>query len=284
MEGHGASSVLVYLLLLPFYFVTVFGTLFPWSLNLPWLIARLRRERDHLDCYLLIGIGAIFVVFTLVATKLPHYTLPAFPLLALLLARKILLLPFERPFAVTAAGLCFLIPIVASLIGWVIGSLIAWILAGIFVVVFVAVFVVVFLPRVLSIRFAGALAIFATIVFLTLSLFIAPYFARLFPSCELFRQSKDFLKPEMEFGAVDYVEPSLVWYFRSRTNGFLTPLRKNNVATFMAEPGPRFVVLPTSLAASAVTNSPDQLKIFSTRGFNIAKGQKVDLTLVLKPE
>ena len=88
----------------------------------------------------------------------------------------------------------------------------------------------------------------------------------------------------MQFGALDYVEPSLVWYFRSRTNAYLTPLRKNNVDLFMAEPGGRFVIIPTSLAAKAVTNSPDRLKIMSTRGFNIAKGQKVDLTLVLKPE
>ena len=40
-----------------------------------------------IDTYLLWGIAIIFVIFTLVSTKLPHYTLPAFPLLALLLAR-----------------------------------------------------------------------------------------------------------------------------------------------------------------------------------------------------
>ena len=40
-----------------------------------------------IDTYLLSGIAVIFVIFTLVSTKLPHYTLPAFPLLALLLAR-----------------------------------------------------------------------------------------------------------------------------------------------------------------------------------------------------
>src|SRR4030095_7083532 len=40
-----------------------------------------------IDTYLLWGIAIIFVIFTLVSTKLPHYTLPAFPLLSLLLAR-----------------------------------------------------------------------------------------------------------------------------------------------------------------------------------------------------
>src|SRR6185369_16518406 len=110
LEGHGASSLGMYVLLLPFYFVTVFVSFFPWSIKLPWLIHRLwRREKTsviHLrpdhggqsdaahggilgDTYLLSGIAVVFVIFTLVSTKLPHYTLPAFPLLALLLARHL---------------------------------------------------------------------------------------------------------------------------------------------------------------------------------------------------
>ena len=99
MEGHGADSLGMYLLLLPFYLVTIFLSFFPWSIKLPWLIRKLWDEKkagivhpDHnqnkIDNYLVIGIAIIFVIFTLVKTKLPHYTLPAFPLLALLLARK----------------------------------------------------------------------------------------------------------------------------------------------------------------------------------------------------
>src|SRR5206468_4992588 len=85
--GHGASSLGVYMLLLPFYFVTVFVSFFPWSIKLPWLTRTLWHRRDRTDDYLFIGTAIIFVIFTLVSTKLPHYTLPAFPLLALLLAR-----------------------------------------------------------------------------------------------------------------------------------------------------------------------------------------------------
>ena len=108
LEGHGASSFGMYVLLLPFYFVNVFISFFPWSIKLPWLIRKLWRNREAgvihlrrgyggqaaagyssspLDIYLLSGIAIIFVIFTIVSTKLPHYTLPAFPLLALLLAR-----------------------------------------------------------------------------------------------------------------------------------------------------------------------------------------------------
>src|SRR5437867_2572571 len=45
MEGHGADSFGMYLLLVPFYFVTVFISFFPWSMKLPWLVQRLWRER-----------------------------------------------------------------------------------------------------------------------------------------------------------------------------------------------------------------------------------------------
>src|SRR5437016_11520757 len=68
MEGHGANSPAMYLVLLPFYFVTVFVSFFPWSIKLPWLARRLRRERKAgvnapgyseklIDNYLVTGIA-----------------------------------------------------------------------------------------------------------------------------------------------------------------------------------------------------------------------------------
>src|SRR5262245_27641614 len=98
LEGLGAGSVGMYVLLLPFFFVTVFISFFPWSIKLPWLVQKLWRDReaavdasgysrDSNDAYLFTGIAVVFAIFTLVSTKLPHYTLPAFPLLALLLSR-----------------------------------------------------------------------------------------------------------------------------------------------------------------------------------------------------
>src|SRR5262249_49638066 len=94
LEGHGASSLGMYALLLPFYFVTVFISFFPWSIKLPWLIHKLwRREKTGVshpwysgitvDTYPLSRFAVVFIIFSLVSTKLPHYTLPAFPLLAL---------------------------------------------------------------------------------------------------------------------------------------------------------------------------------------------------------
>ena len=229
MEGHGANSFAMYLLLLPFYFVTVFVSFFPWSIKLPWLAKQLWQRRDKIDNYLLTGAAIIFIIFTLVKTKLPHYTLPAFPLLALLLARK---LAAEKA----------------------------------------------------ATRFFRSCAFASASVYLAIAFIVPPVVARFFPAYQLCRESRDHLRPDMEFGAVSFNEPSLVWYFRSRVNGFLAPLNNSRAADFMTQTGPRFVIVPTSLAATLFPNHPSDWKMFSTRGFNVAKGKHVDLTLVLKPD
>ena len=234
MEGHGANSLGIYLLLLPFYFVTIFASFFPWSIKLPALAKKLWPSRDktcpehgrRIDIYLVCSIAVIFIIFTLIKTKLPHYTLPAFPLLSLLLARHVI---DHR-------------------------------------------------------QFLKRCAIVTASIYLVVALFVTPTAARFFPAAQLFTQTSDQLRPEMEFGAVDFQEPSLVWYFRSRVHGWMTPLNATTAVTFMGKSGPRFAVLPTALAAKTFPDPPASWKSFSTRGFNIAKGKRVDLTLVLKPD
>ena len=249
MEGHGASSFGMYILLLPFYFVTIFLSFFPWSIKLPWLIRKLLGEKKagiirlrqgyggqadpdynggKIDNYLVIGIAIIFVIFTLVITKLPHYTLPAFPLLALLLGRRLA--------AENAA------------------------------------------------HFVRNCALASVSAYLAIALVVPPFVSRLFPAYQLFQESRSYLRPDMQFASVDFNEPSLVWYFRSRVHGFLVQLNNRRAAEFMQSPGPRFVVLPTSIAETLFAEHPENWKVFSTQGINIAKGKHVDLTLVLKPE
>jgi 4-amino-4-deoxy-L-arabinose transferase-like glycosyltransferase len=237
MEGHGANSLGVYSLLLPFYFVTVFASFFPWSIKLPSLTKKLWRSRDksllrqngyggQVDIYLISGVAVIFVIFSLIKTKLPHYTLPAFPLLSFLLARHLI----DRP------------------------------------------------------QFLKRCAIAAASIYLVIALFAAPAAVRFFPAAQLFQQTRDQLRPEMEFGAVDFQEPSLVWYFRSVVKGWMSPLNSASAAQFMEKEGARFVILPTALVAKTFPTSSPTWKSFTTRGFNVAKGKDVDLTLVLKPD
>ena len=243
LEGHGASSFGMYALLLPFYFVTAFISFFPWSIKLPWLIRKLWRKEKAgisspayngllIDTYLLWGIAIIFVIFTLVSTKLPHYTLPAFPLLALLLARH-----WHQGAAVESRRSLFTTIAVATACVWI-----------------------------------------------AVALMVPPMVARFFPAYQLFQVSRASLQPNMQFAAIEFQEPSLVWYFRSRVQGFLTPLKKRRAAEFMSASDPRFIVLPTPVAGELFANPPGSWRFFTVNGFNIAKGKRVDLTLVLKPE
>jgi 4-amino-4-deoxy-L-arabinose transferase-like glycosyltransferase len=243
MEGHGANSFGMYLLLLPFYFVTAFVSFFPWSIKLPWLTKELLKERraaindpghsgNNIDSYFITGIGIIFVIFTLIATKLPHYTLPAFPLLALLLARH-----WQGAAAIKNHASLF-----------------------------------------------RNLAVTTACLWIAIALIVPPLVAPFFPAYRLFRESRAYLQPSMQFASVEFEEPSLVWYFRSRVQGFLTRVNKKNAVDFMSKPGPRFVIVPTSLFQTLFPNHSQGWRSFPTRGFNIAKGKRVDLTLVLKSE
>jgi 4-amino-4-deoxy-L-arabinose transferase-like glycosyltransferase len=97
MQSHGGNGLIGYVLSLPFYLVTIFLSFFPWCIYLPGTLARLRRGVDLPERYLLSGIIPVFLIFTLIQTKLPHYTLPAFPLLAILTAKHLNLIdPAKR--------------------------------------------------------------------------------------------------------------------------------------------------------------------------------------------
>jgi 4-amino-4-deoxy-L-arabinose transferase-like glycosyltransferase len=223
LEGHGASSAWMYLALLPFYFVTIFYTFFPWSIKLPALWKNLRTNRDGTDQFLLTGALVVFGIFTFVQTKLPHYILPAFPLLALLAARR-----FD------------------------------------------------------SLRLSKSIPIAMSAIYVAVALFVTPFLAKLFPSYMLARDSRPNLRPEMDFAAVEFTEPSLVWYFRDHIHGFMTPLKRKEAAEFMSQPGTRFVVLPTESVNNIFPNVEASWRSYRTQGLNAAKGQRVDLTMLLK--
>jgi len=254
MEGHGWNSLGGYVLLLPFYFVTVFVSFFPWSIKLPSLLKHLWHKSDNIDRYLFSGAAIIFIIFSLVKTKLPHYTLPAFGMLALLLGRhwgseqgpehegqgsKPLQSKASNNPATDLTGHRSL-----------------------------------FTP----------IAITTACVWVAIALAVPPMVARFFPAYQLFQLSRESVQPNMQFAAVDFQEPSLVWYFRSRIQGFLMPLNKRRAAEFMNARDARLIVLPTTVAGEIFANPPASWRFYTVSGFNIAKGKRVDLTLVLKSE
>ncbi len=91
IDSHGLKGAGGFIALLPLYFVTFFVSFFPWSTRVPLALRRWwpERRRDELGWYLLMQALVVFAAFSLVRTKLPHYTMPAFPCLALWLALQI---------------------------------------------------------------------------------------------------------------------------------------------------------------------------------------------------
>ena len=89
MEGHGANSLLGYLALVPIYVPILLVGFAPWSVFLPAGISALIRRHvgdRTARVFLLSWALPIFILFSLTATKLPHYILPMFPPAALLTA------------------------------------------------------------------------------------------------------------------------------------------------------------------------------------------------------
>ena len=112
MESHGGAGIAGYLLFLPFYLVTSFFSFFPWCLFLPGCARRLLGHREPEENYLLVPILVVLGVFTLIQTKLPHYVLPAYPMLATLVARQVSGSKWRLRILGTALVLYFLIALV----------------------------------------------------------------------------------------------------------------------------------------------------------------------------
>jgi 4-amino-4-deoxy-L-arabinose transferase-like glycosyltransferase len=125
IDGHGFSGWKGYIFSAPVYFITFIVSFLPWTIRRPegfdswlqiqkqkggvfhflafvaWLLLYLfyipikiwrwwpQRKGDDLGWFLLLQALLVFAAFSLVRTKLPHYTMPAFPLLALWFARQV---------------------------------------------------------------------------------------------------------------------------------------------------------------------------------------------------
>jgi 4-amino-4-deoxy-L-arabinose transferase-like glycosyltransferase len=245
LQGHGASSFGWYLLSLPIYFVLFWFSALPWS---PLLAVRGKQlfsgwKPDLTDTYLLLNAAAIFVIFSLMVTKLPHYTLPAFPFLALLLARRW-----------KSVGRS---PRTLTRLGWT----------------------------------AGVVLAVLTTIFVPLALV---HHATPSPVGELVRGAGTILTPQTQFAIVDFQEPNIVWEMRRVTSGYAKPISAAEVVPFLNEPGPRAVVLSTSLWHRLSTASEASYQTIEARGVNAAKiklrppwflptPEPLDLTLVVKP-
>jgi 4-amino-4-deoxy-L-arabinose transferase-like glycosyltransferase len=88
LDGHGPSNFWLYLLQSPFYLVTLFTSFGGWCIWFPWCFKSLRAEKfgGATERFFLSGIILTYVVLTLGWSRRPHYTMPVFPLIALVFA------------------------------------------------------------------------------------------------------------------------------------------------------------------------------------------------------
>jgi 4-amino-4-deoxy-L-arabinose transferase-like glycosyltransferase len=114
MESHGGTGLAGYLLFLPFYLVVSFFSFAPWCLFLPGCFRRLRSHREPAENFLLGPIFIVLLVFTLIQTKLPHYVLPAYPMLAILVARQAV----ESRWRQALLGLALVFYLLIALVGF----------------------------------------------------------------------------------------------------------------------------------------------------------------------
>ena len=233
-QGHGSNSLGGYLLSLPFYLFLFWISALPWS---PFFALRIRSmfpriPPDSANGYLLMNAGLYFAVFSLLVTKLPHYTLPAFPFIALFFAHRW-----------KASGLSSAVVLQTTI---------------------------------------GFGAEFALLALFLIPLAVLPY-ANPSPTGELVREAGSSLTPATEFALVDFQEPNTIWEMRRVVRGYGRTIADNQVSAYLAEPGPRAVLLTTkawSKVTSAAGNSVSR-QVFTAHGWNAAKLSFIDLTLVL---
>jgi len=269
LEGHGARSLGSYALTLPFFFVTVFYTFAPWSFKLPWLMRRLWKARDPIDSYLFCGTAVVFVIFTLVKTKLPHYTLPAFPLLALLLAKNLRDVPNAGRLIKRTA---------------IVGGCVA------LLAVLATPFLATFFPSLQLMKQARDQLTpemqFGVIGYKEPS--VVWYFRKhvrgWMSDLEQGRE-KPAVPPQWpDIARLGNTAPTPPPKRPTTAAAIAKHLEqvKRRTGEFMDQPGGRFVIVPTNMVATLYPAMPAEWVTYNAGGLNTATGRRVDLTLILK--
>ena len=234
-QGHGSWAP-------HYYLVAGLFSLFPWIMFAGDGALAVRRNWSAKNAFLLSWAAGTYVLFTCYRTKLPHYVLPAFPALFLMLGQA-----FE-PHATHTRWSKLWFWIVSSLFWLVGGAILMLALGGEFGGVFVAVHEGLFGAAgiVISLMFLALLwhparrtAAVVPLIFLVLGTIVfAVNLRQITPAAQLqglFRQ----LPRETEYRSCGFSEPSLVFYSGHPWQIMEDP---QELGTFIAKPGPRLVV------------------------------------------
>ena len=325
MEGHGGGAWpgwRGWIAGLPFYLAVAWIGFAPWVLWLPAAVSatlggRLGGERGRA---LLIGwVVPTFALMTLVATRLPHYVLPAWPALALAVGGT---LAAERRGELAPRDLRWL-----RRGAWLLGPLAGLALAAAAALAMLAVFgrhpppapagpgpaagggpagvaagaaglalPCLALAAVLGVaagralrdhlagRYRRAAAVLlggALAAALVAGGFVAPALERLKPAPRLAAAVRAATAPTVPVATFEYAEPSFTFYLGR------WPVRElrdsGEVAAWAAEGGPGVLVLPRSAAQPLGRELAGTAEIAAAQGWNVAKGRPLELIALRRP-
>ena len=292
MESHGGHSFVFYFYYLP----VILMAFFPWTLYLPRLFSRLsplapdERGRKLLLCW---GLPVILLM-SLVATKLPHYILPAWPALAIATALGLQRAIHEglegnRTLAARIGVGLFL------LVGLILG--LALICAPWFLPIFgvrlpatgmgVVFLTMVFLAwqhyrRARHRTVAGILIAGMMTVFLSAALFLLPAIEsyKLAPLIASFIQEQT--RPDTPLSTCGYGEPSLNFYLNRKAP--ITSLEGPDLPAWAAAPGQGILVVTETRLAPVreALNTPRIQTLDILPGFNYSQGKWVKIHILAR--
>lgn len=267
------------------YFGVVWGTFFPGSILLiPAAVALWYRRNEPFSRFLIAWIVPAWLIFEAVPTKLPHYVLPLFPVLAIAVGSFVV-----RP-TVRLHGLMVALGVFLILLGGV--ALPAAITAGLVVLehgqpiamgaaalaaAAVAVFGAVQLARR---RYAGALAfsgVAAAIVWISAFTVGLPSLRTVWPSVRLAEATRAAGCPDPAVTTAGYREPSLV--FLTRTDLGMTD--GAGAAEFLKAGGCRMAFVEKRVEQPFLDGtaalSPAPRMVTRVRAFNFNGGRWLDI-------
>lgn len=210
-----------------FYTLAVWGTYFPWSLLIPAAVVNAWQQRHQpLTRFALAAWIGPWVMFELVAGKLPHYVLPTYPAIAYLIAD--MLLRASRGAFVDLKRRDFRIAIwvwagIVSLLG--LGAWAGLVMAGQFdlvpMIVATAISIVAIIMGVMTARRFGRGRIFAAarVMGIGMMVWVGLAYALFLPRYQPLRISAQVAKVMRDHGGyaaygymIDYKEPSLAFH------------------------------------------------------------------------
>ncbi len=256
-QGHGASNLGIYLLELPYYLLLFWISALPWSVLIALNARKLFHgwKLDFADTYLLLNVVPLVVIFTLMATKLPHYTLPAFPMLALLFARRWVAAELSPSRPIRLAAGCGLALALLSIVA---------------------------IPTLAAEN--GTTPSPVGDLVREADDFPKPDQKPFFhPAISLSEIPVGRVTMDTAFGLVDFREPTAVWEMRHVTRAFADFIDAKNVRAYLDQPNSHAVILSTDLWQQLDIPSRPGWTIVQAQGFNAAKGKPIDLTLIVKP-